>query len=287
MVPPLDSKIQAVEQVREASDMILRASENWAPRYKKDKDTFKALVRMETRIETNVRRYFRELAKERIDTLVNWPEVAGKVAVRASLLLDDGFDVEEALLFQVIFPDISKVVTIGARAGENLHGVELGINEYTQSVQKAAKDRATKSAAKVTKTTKERIGTAIDKGITEGLDTDSIAKMVNDAVNDSKRAAMIARTESVESYTQGMLVFGEESGAISKTWELSFDPCDVCVAIVAESGGDTIGMDEDFAGDGGDGPPAHPNCRCGLKLNYAGQQDPIMVEGPDGIEREQ
>jgi hypothetical protein len=41
-------------------------------------------------------------------------------------------------------------------------------------------------------------------------------------------------------------------------WIAAGDPCPECEVL----DGEEVDLGEDYPGDGGDGPPLHPNCRC-------------------------
>ena len=71
---------------------------------------------------------------------------------------------------------------------------------------------------------------------------------------------MVARTETAYADVQGNLEGYRASGVVAKKeWLVSQDEvCPECEAL----DGKVVDLDEPFPGQGGDGPPLHPNCRC-------------------------
>lgn len=95
------------------------------------------------------------------------------------------------------------------------------------------------------------------------------------------RSQTIARTESIRALRVGaqaawqqIVDSGKWSAAeIVQRWYLGPElnanaPCPICVGIVAGNPGG-VPLGAPFAGDGGDGPPAHPSCRCVLVIGPA------------------
>ena len=75
----------------------------------------------------------------------------------------------------------------------------------------------------------------------------------------TKRADMIARTESCDALEQAFMDRAEDMGINGKEW-VTFDPCEICEANEAEG---VVPLDHVFSS-GDLRPPAHPNCRCAL-----------------------
>ena len=110
--------------------------------------------------------------------------------------------------------------------------------------------------------------------IEEGLSNDDLADQLaeNYAFSDD-RAETIARTETAFADVAGNLEAYKASGQVDgKRWLAAPDCCDDC----QELDGEVVGLDEEFPNDGGDGPPAHPNCRCDLL--------PVLTNLDDGAE---
>lgn len=87
-----------------------------------------------------------------------------------------------------------------------------------------------------------------------------IARIREGSGYSATRANMIAVTEVTRAFAAGNLAAWQASGVIEKRrWNTNNDElvCPVCGPLA----GQVVGLDEEF-GDGIDGPPAHPRCRC-------------------------
>lgn len=90
-----------------------------------------------------------------------------------------------------------------------------------------------------------------------------------------QRAAMIARTESIRASVAGQQVLWDEAvrtgllegDRVTQRWLVTPDErlCPICEALGRE---DPVPLGQAFPG-GFSGPPAHPNCRCALRLVFA------------------
>lgn len=268
------SNITEAEDEAEILGGVILASEDWAKGYKKNKDSFAKLIKLETKIERIMRAYLRDLAKERLTKYINWSEYA-KTNVKA-YRVDVTVDVEEIddleydALLSVIHDPLVLSIALGAETAEAQYNIELGLNQYSSEVLQAAETYTAKMVKGITDTTRDRIKQSISTSLHLGEDTQTAADRLSRIINDPRRAAMIARTESVRSYTRGIEVFGKKSGATRKYWELSSDPCDICLANFDAWGGDDgVEFDTDL-----DPPPGHPNCRCneGLAHDYSSSE---------------
>lgn len=91
------------------------------------------------------------------------------------------------------------------------------------------------------------------------------------------RAEMIARTETSRASNAGQQEAWDQAvdqGLLDpkttrKVWIAADDACADCLAIIDDNE-DGVPIDEDFDTFDGpmDGPPAHPNCRCGMALTF-------------------
>ena len=114
----------------------------------------------------------------------------------------------------------------------------------------------------ISETTRTRIQEVIAEQQTTGEESESD---ILDAIGDEDRAELIALTESMAAANEGNREAWDqavEEGLLpedaKKVWIAAEDACDDC----AELDGEEVGLDEDYPGDGGDGPPLHPRCRC-------------------------
>ena len=112
-------------------------------------------------------------------------------------------------------------------------------------------------------TTLDRIGTILAAGLKEGVTPSEMAKQmqyeIDDLLDDSERALMIAQTETSRAVSIASRELYQDSGVELVQW-LVADPCDLCQENADVS---PIGIDETFPS-GDTEPPAHPNCVCDL-----------------------
>lgn len=114
----------------------------------------------------------------------------------------------------------------------------------------------------ITDSTREYLRGDVQQAMEEGMSNDDLADLIADnyAFSDA-RAEMIARTETAFADVQGNLTAYKESGVVQgKTWIAAPTCCEFC----QELDGVTVGIDEDFPNEGGDGPPLHPQCVCDI-----------------------
>lgn len=108
--------------------------------------------------------------------------------------------------------------------------------------------------------TRELLRADVATALEEGWSNDQLADAIagSYAFSDA-RAETIARTETATADVAGNLNAWKASGQVTaKQWIIGDEACELCDPL----DGVTVALDENFPGDGGDGPPLHPNCRC-------------------------
>jgi hypothetical protein len=139
---------------------------------------------------------------------------------------------------------------------------DLTFNASDPVAAKWAREHAAELATSLSDTTRQAIKDAVARQQETGEDSyDDIL----DAVGDETRAELIARTESMRAANEGQREAWDqavEAGLLPddarKVWIAAGDPCPECEVL----DGEEVDLGEDYPGDGGDGPPLHPNCRC-------------------------
>lgn len=257
--------MQAVEDEIEKLDRLILASEDWAKSYQKNPDIHAKLIKSEAKLMRKLRAYFKALAKERINNYINW-QMYKQEAVKAynfNVTVDiSEIDAQESdELLQVVHDPLQSTLALGAASAEETYSLDLGLSQYHSAVMSATSDYVGNLVKDISSTTKDRIQQSIAQSIKLHETQDEAYARLSDILGDPRRAEMIARTETVRAYNKGITVFGEQSGATSKVWEVSSDPCPEC------EGNDVGEIDfSDSFPSGDDEPPAHPNCRCGMSL---------------------
>lgn len=182
-----------------------------------------------------VKRLIKELTFAELQDLA--PELA-------EILEDMAGDGGQAALAQVL-ADVT---------GDQLEQVHLKAVEY-------AKERSAALITQLEDATRDMLRGTLTESLEEGWSTDMLAAALEENYAfDSARAETIARTEIAYADVQGNLEGYKASGVVQgKQWIIAQDEyCDDC----SELDGVIVGLEDNFPGDGGDGPPLHPNCRC-------------------------
>ena len=112
----------------------------------------------------------------------------------------------------------------------------------------------------INRTTLDRIGTILARGLENGWTPSDIKEEIADTIDDDNdRALTIAQTEMSRAVTAASRQLYEESGVELVEW-LVADPCDICQENADVS---PLRIDDTFPS-GDTEPPAHPNCVCDL-----------------------
>lgn len=129
---------------------------------------------------------------------------------------------------------------------------------------KWAKEHAAELATQISDTTEQAIRDAVAKAVESG-DLSAAIDEIETAVGDDTRAELIARTEIMTAANEGQRQAWDQaaeagflSGDERRVWIAAGDACPLCDAL----DGEETDLGGSYSGDGGDGPPLHPNCRC-------------------------
>lgn len=281
--------LTAIDIEIESLNNAILAAEQWSKEYKKDPETHGKLIKTESRLETVFRKYFKGLS-ERVPSYISWSKyttIKNQIAAASGddlqidvFVSDDVLDQEDKLFIEVAFDPLSQAVALGALAGEKVYSKEIGISQTSRVVQKTALEMTAelvgkkidsnglivdnpKATFKITDKVRAEIRQSIATSLSLREDQQAATERLQSAVNDKKRAGLIARTESVNGYQRGLLAMGHESGAVGKEWQ-SINNDDNC-GMNAAAG--IIAITDAFPS-GHLAPAAHPNCRCSIRLVY-------------------
>jgi hypothetical protein len=105
----------------------------------------------------------------------------------------------------------------------------------------------------------DRIGTALAKGLEQGLTPKETSKMLGDIIDDPQQALLIAQTETSRAVSIAARDEYQTAQVEQVEW-LVAEGCDECQENADAS---PIGIDETFPS-GDAEPPAHPNCMCAI-----------------------
>jgi SPP1 gp7 family putative phage head morphogenesis protein len=114
----------------------------------------------------------------------------------------------------------------------------------------------------ITEGTRTLLRSTVEQAEAEGWSASKLSSAIQEGtVFSEDRAEMIARTESAKADVAGNIEGWRVSGVVDKKeWIAAPDCCDDC----QELDGQIVDLDDSFDGDGGDGPPLHPRCRCNV-----------------------
>lgn len=281
-----------VEDEIEQLDIIVKASEGWAKSYDKDPNSKAKLIRNEAKWTRSLRRMFREKAQivgravdwdayNHIKSLVSGSSTKVNAAYNIQTIVSgDFFDGIDSDFVKVSFDHLSTAVATGALAGETIYKIPLGLTSTSDIIQQLTTERIAFLVGKrvdksgmlvknpnvayhISDQTRKDIVKSIQTSIAQGEDKKSTIERLMGVVSDPVRAEKIAQTESVNAYGNGLIKFGEQSGAVGKESQ-DVQAVDYCgdYAALGPVPLDFLYGDTDIA------PAYHPGCRCGLRLIY-------------------
>ena len=134
-------------------------------------------------------------------------------------------------------------------------------------------EHSTELIKDISETTRESLKDIITSAFEDGRTVDDIAEDIFDLVENEARAERIARTETMYASNEGQSLLWDQAveeglltGKERQVWITTPDDrlCPICEPME----GVEIALDGEFDvdGEGIDGPPAHPNCRCTVGL---------------------
>lgn len=277
-----DSQRQTLASLADEMDMYLAASEDepYAPSITKDPVTFGKLTKLESRMETDFKRYFKDLAP-RLTDAVSWATYRRKVAdddadpmIKVAM---ETIEQDEKLLIKVAFDFFAEAELIGIQAGVVNYNIPVDFQSLQQVIQRQAIRYSNKFVSDISDTTRSQLRQALRLSIDLGETVDEAQARVAKVIDNPVRARMIARTEPVNSYGRGILVFGENTGAKKKVIDAVIDDrtSQICLELQRKYGQQSQAIDikkpYTWAANGGGSktePGFHVKCRTGHYLLY-------------------
>lgn len=246
---------------------VIRASEEWDKSYKKDKATFKRLVKNEASLNNAVAEYLYGLSQRAV-SYVDWSRMPLVAADRGPVINNDdpAWKQEMAMLTAAILDYIIEAAQVGADAGEAIYETAAGMDLRT-AILTYARTHTAQLVSQVTDTSRNLIREAVRQSIAMGEDSTKAVDRIMKVINNPVRAEMIAQTESVNAYQGGLSVYANDTGAKTKTWDGLVGACQICAPLI----GQTIDIAHQFELPDGttiDHPAGHPRCRCSVIYNY-------------------
>lgn len=265
----LDAFIQAAE------------GEQWPDSITSNPKTFARLQKLEGTMQRALAAYFKDFAANRVMHLVDWREYRNRQYQQAAELVVEvnaaAFAAEQKILLNVLFDFIVEGSGIGADASSVLYNVPFDTFSLQAAVERQARQYSTSLVKGISKTTREGLRSSLETSLSLGEDIDTATQRIAKRVGNPARATTIARTEAVNSYGEGTLTFGKQTGAKGKVADVVQDDrtSPICQEIARSYGNSNKPLDINkpytwFAAGGGSAhaPGFHVNCRTSQYLIY-------------------
>lgn len=275
-----------IEDEIERATAILIAAEPWSPQYDKTPKIHTKLIQSEARLERSLRGFFKNLS-ELAPKIIKKEEYKQQLnAATVDVIINDEVIEDSAGTFiKIAYEQVLISTALGAQSGEVLYAKALGLTSASATIQEIALNRVAQLVGKqvtfegkiinnpnaefsILETTRQDIRQSISTSIALGENVTESTERLKSVINNPKRAEMIARTETVNSFGAGLHEFGAQSGAVGKHWQ-DVNADDIC-AMNADMG--PIPLEQRYAS-GDLHPAAHPNCRCAERLIYQNELD--------------
>lgn len=275
---------------------MLAATEKWPEFYSRTPKQHGDLINAEAELQVVLTRMFRDMAK-RASAFVNWDQYNFQRS-RQNLGRDNlDYNVEvvvndqqvddwDGTFMKVTINTVKKSVVAGIAASELNYHIPFGVPSTSSLIQNLTTKEVANLVGKkvlddgsiidnpnpeynIMETVRKDIAESIKTSLGLGETTDEAALRIAEIINPIERAELIAQTESVRAYNQGVDLYGAQTKAVGEEW-MDAGAVDVC-ADYARRGPQPFGTGWDAL----DGPPAHPRCRCAKRLIYAEEWDRI------------
>lgn len=129
------------------------------------------------------------------------------------------------------------------------------------------RNRGLELATTIPETLKGHVAAAIERELAAGTTVANLRDAIKETAPDLSewQAVRVARTETANAFCEGQRQAWAERGVQKKQWLVAGGPCPICSEIATKYPGE-IPIGEMFSVEGytGQGPAAHPNCRCDL-----------------------
>lgn len=217
-------------------------------------------TRLETQMESKIKRYFFEQRKRVLDDIAD----TGK-SIKVLIRLDMDWGKEADVFKTLMGPFLSEGIQQGALTAKDLVGGDVN-EDVLQGRLVSYLSVRTEATRAIIQRWGEEIVSVVTEGITLGQTIDEISATIRDKYNMiGSKAKMIARTESTGALNGGSLQYYDLAGVKWKKWVTAGDEH------VREShkriNGETVDINEKFSNGldfpGGEGPADQViNCRC-------------------------
>jgi SPP1 gp7 family putative phage head morphogenesis protein len=239
-----------------------KGGEEFHPDYKKNPEIFRLLLRSDLALEREMKKYFTGLT-DRVHDYINL-KAYHTDRLQASVLdwIIADWQPEKLLIKVILTKALAEAIKAGGLFTEEEINIDTGWSGTSNELASKFMQKYTvKLAGSLTSTTIDRVKESLKTSFGLGEDQNEATARLSKVIDDPRRAATIAHTEAVRAFTGGRLAVAAQVGADRKQWDATLNACPICQPL----DGKVVKLDKLFAGDYY-APPAHPNCRCLIKI---------------------
>jgi len=258
--------------------------EDWHESYKEHPDVFQLLLKSNVETEKSVLKVMRSIA-DRSGEFVNWFNWSYyKAAEVDQLMVDEDAPIWDDFYTSMMLALVSSLgyaVTAGGMLTEIETRIPIGFTEKDPRAIRLLTDGNRQLVTDLTKYTRQQVKSALLTSLDLGESQDQATARIAKVINNPRRAATIASTETVNFFTEGRVEAANEIAkefdvVVMKTWRTTQGrPCKICQAM----NGISIGHKELFP-NGKKGPTAHPWCKCYLQLVVVADFEELKASEP-------
>jgi hypothetical protein len=259
---------QQLKNLAESLDVFLfkqsSPGEKFHKQYQKDPAVFHKIIKNEVSFTRDLKQFFASQFT-RLSSLVFLQLV--KADDTSSYFNNAAWNEENGTLTAIIDINLGNMFDVGAFATANELHIHTNLDQYNARQERIIRNYSLKLAKGINNTTKDRIKEQLKTSLQLNENRQQLTDRIDNVINNPVRAQMIAQTESIRAFTTARLETAKRIGGYKKVWLTHGANDNLCTEPEAEG---AIEIDTPFIG-GYDGPPAHPNCRCYIRLVYDNQ----------------
>lgn len=241
--------------------------EGYPDSYHEYPDLFKKLIKSDTEIRRRVGKVFRIYSKRSLE-FVDFKDVTIKGDETVSFAERIWQDFSEELSVALLF-GLGLAMVAGGQHSEREVRIDTGWSDTNEVVLNYLNRHTFNLVKGLNRTTRNRMRSAIKISVKTNETLDQLENRLTKIVDDKNRARIIGHTESVRAYNVGRVEAVKEMNVKSqKIWDSIIDKRTSSICIDLD--GKTIPVDKKFetiTGEKVEGPPAHVNCRSGLRFD--------------------
>lgn len=254
-----------------------RQGEDYEASFKKDDKLFKDFIKQTVSAKNDIYDYFLDQVR-RLSQLVTLYSITADDDLDAYIMAAN-WEYENQTLSATLEIDIEKFFDIGLLAAASELKIDVDLSSKGTPQAAFLRDYSIQLAGNINQTSINRIKQQIQTSIDLGEDRNKLVERLTSVLDNEKRAVAIAQTESVRAYGEGRLAYGMALGWQGKSWRISPGACPICVefaklGIVPINKSFKVGKIEVMTS------PAHPNCRCGIKLHKSTSSESAVPVTP-------